>query len=56
LILQSAVLLWIDWPGQISAVLLRLRNPAFVDKPANLSFRGKKGFLGIGELVLDESY
>jgi hypothetical protein len=36
-------------------VLLWLLDPAFVNDPANLSFRRKKGFLGIGKPVLDKS-
>jgi hypothetical protein len=34
-------------------VLLWLLDP--VNDPANLSFRGKKGFLGIGKPILDKS-
>ena len=36
-------------------VLLRLLDPAFVNDPADFSFRRKKGFLGIGKPVLDKS-
>lgn len=36
-------------------VLLWLLDPAFVNDSANLSFRRKKGFLGVRKPILDKS-